>query len=203
MKHVLAVMILATSAHAAQSTVVPSGDMDAVWGPATAVNQGHGMTDEIRRALAPGAEHDVVARLLGTWSVRGVAGRNSNPISQVASVTAMLDDAWFELRLTENGELSRVAHLGYDGYRASFAMWEVGRGFTSPQARVGDYDSATQILHFRRTYTIRSRDELVRVNERISIHFVSEDEIRWQSWETVGDRPERNQRDVTFTRSRP
>ena len=178
------------------------GDMDALLGPATVVNQGLGMSDEIRRALAPGREHEVLARLAGDWRVEGIAGPNHEPVTETAQVTPLLGGAWFELRLFSDGEVTRLAHLGFDGYRGSYAMWEVGRGFTSPQARAGESRADGAELHFWRTYTIRRRGEPTAVRERLVITFLDGGGVRWQSFETVGSSAERTQRDVTFTRAR-
>jgi len=178
------------------------GDMDALLGPATVVNQGLGMSDEIRRALAPGREHEVLARLAGDWRVEGIAGPNHEPVTETAQVTPLLGGAWFELRLFSDGEVTRLAHLGFDGYRGSYAMWEVGRGFTSPQARAGESRADGAELHFWRTYTIRRRGEPTAVRERLIITFLEGGDVRWQSFETVGSNAERAQRDVTFMRAR-
>ncbi len=177
------------------------GDMDRLFGPATAVNQGVGTTPEIRRALVPGPEHELLARLAGSWTVEGTAGRNMEPVAQVAEVTEMMDGAWFELRLFEDGRLVRLSHLGFDGFRGTYAMWEVGAGFTSPQVRAGESLEDETRLHFWRTYTILRRGDLTPIHERLVITFRTLDKIGWQSFEAIGDEAERTQKDVTFTRS--
>lgn len=177
-----------------------SGNMDALFGPATAVTQGRGMTDEIRAALRPSAEHDRLSTLLGEWSVEGIAGRDGNPVRETASFRAEFEGAWIIGEVGDEEGLRRRIHLGFDGYRRSFAMWEVGRGFTSPQVRVGEYDSATATLRFWRRYTIRVEDRDSAVYEEVTIRFLSQDAIRWTSHESIADGPRRLQRDVTLTR---
>lgn len=187
----------------ASSQAPPEGNMDAVFGPATRVNQGAGMSDEVRLALQPGPEHAVLAQLVGEWQVEGVAGRQAEPVRQLAEVRALMGGAWFELRLFTDGQLSRLAHLGYDGYRGSYAMWEIGQGFTSPQVRVGELVSEGNAVRFWRRYTIRRRGEDTPVHEQVTVTFVSADVVRWQSFERVGQDAERLQRDVRFTRTPP
>jgi hypothetical protein len=193
------VALLALSAQVMAQTR-PEGDMDAVFGPAMVVNQGMGMSEETRRALSPGPEHELLARLVGRWNVEGVQGRNSDPVTQVAEVREMFGGAWFELKILSEGELVRLAHLGFDGYRGSFAMWEVGRGFTSPQVRVGEERAGGDEIHFWRQYTIRRRDEPTPVSERVVLTFLPDGNIHWQSFETVGDSAERSQKDVVFSK---
>ena len=107
-----------------------------------------------------------------------------------------------ELRLFAEGELVRLAHLGFDGYRGSFAMWEVGRGFTSPQVHVGESRAGGSEIHFWRRYTIRRRDIPTVLRERIVLTFLAPGEIRWQSYEMISGEAERTQKDVLFTKSR-
>jgi len=174
--------------------------MDALLGPATRVNQGIGMTDQIRTALAPGPEHARLRQLVGDWRVAGVAGRNNEPVAETAEVRAMLGGAWIELRLFSGREVSRVAHLGYDGYRGSYVLWEVGLGFTSPQIRAGDSHGNGRELRFRRRYTILRCDEPTTITERIIVSFLDDGRVRWQTFETIGSEPEHQQRDVTFSK---
>lgn len=176
--------------------------MDPLLGPAIAVTQGRGMTDEITAALAPAREHELLAGLVGVWNVEGVAGRDSTLVQETATFRADFDGAWIVGEVTDEAGLRRRMHLGFDGYRRAFAMWEIGRGFTSPQARVGQYVEASETLRFWRRYTIRVRDTEPQVYEEVEIRFVGDDEVRWTSYETIGDAPPRFQRDVTLTRRR-
>lgn len=155
-----AVVVATASRPAAQP--MPAGDMDGLFGPATHVNQGMGMTDEIRHALQPGAEHAVLRRLACDWLVEGVSGS--------------------------------------EDFRGNFAMWEIGRGFTSPQARVGALAADGRELRFWRRYTIQRRGAPTPLQERVVISFQSEDEFRWQSFETIGTDAERSLGDVQFRR---
>ncbi|MEM7417481.1 MAG: hypothetical protein AAF389_18470 [Gemmatimonadota bacterium] len=179
-----------------------SGDMDALFGPATAVTQGRGMTDEIRAALSPGSEHQLLARLLGPWDVAGIAGRDSTQVRERAVFRSDFDGAWIIGEVEDDAGVRRRIHLGFDGYRRAFAMWEIGRGFTSPQVRVGAYSGESETLRLWRRYTIRVRETDSTVLEEVEIRFVGPDEIRWTSHETIADDPRRFQRDVTLTRRR-
>ncbi len=178
----------------------PTGNMDAMFGPATAVNQGVGMTDEIRQALKPGKNHQLLSKLVGQWSVSGVAGRNSNPVKQTAEVTELLDGAWFEMRVFSDNVLQRIIHFGYDGYRKSFAMWEIGLGFTSPQSRAGSLSENNNELQFRRSYTIRRQNQPTTITEQLVISLLTADSFSWESHETIGDQAPRLQKSVTFNR---
>jgi hypothetical protein len=112
-------LVLCACATNAVAQSSPAGNVDPMFGPATRVNQGAGMTDEIRRALRPDNEHAVLARLEGDWRVDGVSGSQGQEVSELAQIRPMLDGAWFEVRLTRDRELARLIHLGFDGYRGS------------------------------------------------------------------------------------
>jgi len=193
---VLAALLLACVPVCAQSQA--EGNMDALLGPATAVNQGMGMSEEIRQALLPGPEHELLSRLAGKWAIEGTQGREKRLVRQVAEVTSMFGGSWFELRVATDGELVQLAHLGYDRYRKHFAMWEVGRGFTSPQVRVGE--NRGDELRFWRKYTIRRRSQPTVVRERLILTFLGAGKIRWESFETIEGEGERDQKSVVLTK---
>ncbi len=199
LKFVGLVALIAVPA-AGQAPVEARGDMDALLGPATRVDQGRGMTDELRAALAPGPEHDLLHRLLGVWKIEGIAGRDGAAVEQEAEFTSLFDGAWVRYELRESGEVIRVGHFGYDAFRGSYAMWEMGRGFTSPQVRAGRTNPDTHGIDFRRQYTIQVRGEERAIEELLAISFLSEARFRWVSRERVGDRSERLQKDVVFSR---
>ena len=178
-----------------------TGDMDALLGPATAIDQGTASREEVRAALRPGANHELLARLTGTWDVTGHAGRDWDPVAQRAEIRPLFGGSWFELRVLEGSETTRIAHLGYDQYRNTFAMWEIGRGFTSPQARAGETRRDGRELHFWRDYTILRRGELTPLHERIVITFRDDGTVHWRSFERIGTDDERAQRDVVFEKT--
>lgn len=179
-----------------------SGNVDPLLGPAIAVTQGLGMTEEIAMALRPGPEHDLLARLVGVWEVSGVAGRDSVPVHEVATFEPAFGGAWIIADVSDDAGPRRRIHLGFDAYRGAFAMWEIGRGFTSPMIRVGEYDEVSGTLRFRRSYTIRLRDEDERLEETLEIRLLATDRVEWTSAETIGSGPRRVLRHVTMVRQR-
>mgnify|MGYP002623740079 FL=1 len=179
-----------------------TGHVDPLFGPATAVTQGLGMTEEIERALRPGPEHELLSRLVGEWAVAGIEGRDSTAVAESARFERAFDGAWILGEIEDSGGLRRLVHLGFDAYRGSFAMWEIGRGFTSPQVRVGAYGEENATLRFTRTYTIRVRERDETLSEVVDIRFVDADRVEWTSTETVGTNPSRLLRHVVLTRDR-
>ena len=51
-------------------------------------------------------------------------------VSQEAEFTELFGGAWIRLHIADADAdgTSRIAHLGFDGYRDSYTMWEIGRG---------------------------------------------------------------------------
>jgi len=176
----------------------PGGDMDALLGPATLVNQGEGMTDEIQQALAAGPHHAVLRPLVGEWALRERSETGWGPVAGQVVVTELLSGAWFEMRVYSGDALRRVVHLGYDGYRGTYVMWEVGSGFTSPQIRAGH--AVGSAVEFWRAYTIRRRGELVQLREEATLSFESDGSIGWRVVEALGDGPPRVIRDARLGR---
>src|SRR5262245_28108602 len=84
---------------AGQAPSRPPGDVDPLLGPATRVEQGVGMTDEIRAALSPGPQHAVLARLTGDWTSVDTSGAEPPPASTL-TVRPLLGGGWYEMRTT-------------------------------------------------------------------------------------------------------
>lgn len=167
--------------------VALKGNIDALFGPATAVLQGQGATEEIQRALQPKAEHKFLERMVGDWVITGESGRKSVPYQEEAEIKWVMDGRWLQVIIRDVGAVAEksLVYLGYDSYRQAYVYFQIGNSYTSPQIRVGEIAEARNGLVFKRHFTINHQGRETPLSDRLNIEF-EEGAFSWSAYETIG-----------------